>query len=147
MGMAAVLAAVTAPGVNLGCVRRRLLFFRLFTDYLVAQRQALVAYPRCTGRRHGRDPVAGLPAEAALSCPGLIPHLLDPGDRRAGRPPGCGKYRVHTAHAAVADIRARPGDQLLDLLLALPAKRAREMVPGIGHPLTVPRQAQCAAPS
>ena len=47
----------------------------------------------------------------------------------------------------IADVRARPGNQLLDLLLALPAKRAREKVPSSGHPLTVPRQAQRAAAS
>jgi pimeloyl-ACP methyl ester carboxylesterase len=118
--------AAASPGslVSTLGVRRRHPFFHL-TDYLVAQLQALVAHPRRTGRCHGRDPVAGLPAEAALSGPGLIPHLLDPGDRRAGCSAGCGKYRVHAGHATVADVRARPGDQLLDLLLIFPAERAR----------------------
>jgi len=125
-------------------VRRRLLLFQLFTDYLVAQRQALVAYPRGTGRCHRRDPVAGLRAEAALPCPGLAPHRLDPGDRRANHLAGCSKYRVHVAQATVADVRTWPGNQLLDLLLALSTERARQMVPSVGHSPTVLRQDRCA---
>src|SRR5215831_13308235 len=65
-GMGSVFAGGHSPLVSTLGVRRRLLFFQLFTDYLVAQRQALVAYPRGTGRCHRRDPVAGLSAEAAL---------------------------------------------------------------------------------
>jgi hypothetical protein len=45
---------------------------KFLIQYLVAQFQALVADPRVSGRCHGRDLIAGLPAEAALFCPGLI---------------------------------------------------------------------------
>src|SRR5260370_4848284 len=113
-------------------------YWRFLIDYLVAQFQALVADPRVTGRCHGRDLMAVLPAEAALFCPGLIAYPLDRGDGRAGGPAGLGYHRVRAAYALVADVRARPGDQLLDLLLALPAERARQKVSRIGHPPTVP---------
>jgi len=119
---------------------------RFFAHYLVAQLQALVADPLVTGRCHGRDLIAALLAEAALLRPGLIAYLLDRGDGRAGRPPGFGYHRVHTAEAAVADVRVRPGDQLLDLLLCLPAERARQKGSRIGHSPTVFEQQQQLRP-
>jgi hypothetical protein len=70
---------------------------KFLIQYLVAQFQALVADPRVSGRCHGRDLIAGLPAEAALFCPGLITHLLNHGDRRADRPTWFGYHRVHVA--------------------------------------------------
>jgi len=113
---------------------------KFLIQYLVAQFQALVADPRVSGRCHGRDLMAGLPAEAALFCPGLITYLLNRGDGRANRPAGFGYHRVRAADASVADIRVRPRDQLLDLLLALPAERARQKVSRIGHSPTLPGQ-------
>jgi hypothetical protein len=84
--------------------------------------------------------MATLPAEAALFCSGLITYLLDRGDGRAGRPAGLGYHGMHAVQATIADVHARPGDQLLDLLLILSAERARQEVSRSGHSPTVPKQ-------
>lgn len=60
---------------------------KFLIHYLVAQFQALVADPRVSGRCHGRDLMARLPAAAALFCPGLITHLLNRGDGRVSGQP------------------------------------------------------------
>jgi GNAT superfamily N-acetyltransferase len=113
---------------------------RYLAHYLVAQLQALAADPRISGRGHGRDLLAALPAEAALLRARLITNLLDRGDGRAGRPARFAYYRVRAAYASVADVRGRRADQHLDLLLALSAERARQRVSRIGHLPTVPRR-------
>ena len=113
---------------------------RFFAYYLLAQLQALVADdPPITSRCHGRDLVTVLPAEAALFCLGVITYLLDRGYGRAGRLAVPGYHHVRVAHTTVTDKHAGPGDQLRDLLLALPAERARQKVSGTEHSPTVPR--------
>src|SRR5215472_13217729 len=97
---------------------------QFFGDDLVAEPDALVADLRVTRRCHRRDLVASLAAEAAPFSAVRITHLRDGGDGRAGRLARGGQDRVHAADALVADVYARPGDQLLDLLLVLPAERA-----------------------
>src|SRR5271166_5237178 len=126
---------------NTSCPPRLAGAGRYFAHYLVAQFQALTADPRVSGRGHGRDLLAALPAEAALLRPGLITNLLDRGDGRAGHPARLGYYRVRAAYASVADVSGRRADQHLDLLLALSAERARQHVSRTGHLPTVPRHA------
>jgi hypothetical protein len=77
---------------------------RYLTQYLVAKFQALVAGSRVTRRCHGRDLMATLPAEAALFSSGLITHLLDRGDRRAGHLAGSGH---HCVRAVASGIRCK----------------------------------------
>src|SRR5215468_11271616 len=117
---------------------------RNLAHYLVAELQALVADPRATGRPHGRDLMAALPAEAALSCPGRIAYVLERGDGRAGRPAGFGYYRVRATDAPLADVHLRHAEQHLDLLFALSAERARRQVSRIGHSPTLPVQGELA---
>ena len=117
---------------------------QLFDNDLVAQVKALG-----TDRGAGRGPVhrhlrhdghavdlpAVLPAERALDAgcvPGHRYHLAERGDggvTGAEQVPGQG-------NAAVADVYARAGDQLVHLLLLLPAERAgQEQIAGRGLPL------------
>ena len=105
--------------------------------YLVAQLQAPAANLGFTGRCHACDLIAVFPAETALSCSGLIADLLNRGDGRACRPVGFAYHCARTAHATVADVHARSGDDFLDLLPAFPAERARHMVFRFGHSLKV----------
>src|SRR2546421_956235 len=81
--------------------------------------------------------MAGLPAEAALLVPVLSADMLNRGDGRANRPAGSGYHRVRATDAPVADVHARPRDQLLDLLLVLPAERARQISSRTRHSPTV----------
>jgi hypothetical protein len=105
--------------------------------YLVAKFQALVTDPHITGRCHSRDLLAALAAEAALFCRGVSTHLLDRSNGSAGRPPGFRYHRLRAAHTTVADVPALPGDQLLYLLLAPPAERARQKLSKTRHVASV----------
>src|SRR5215472_5206788 len=119
----------------------------LVADYLVAQVQALVADPRVSGCCHGPDLVAALPAQAAPPVTGLVAHPPDRGDGRAGRRAGRGQHRADAVGTTVADAGIRPGDQLLDLLLVLPAERARQAARVERHVPTVPRHRVGRCPS
>lgn len=93
--------------------------------YLRAQPQALVADSGATSRCHGGDLVAALAAEAAPFRAVLVVHLLDDRNGRADPPAGSSQRLVRSADAPVTDEYARTGDEGFNLLLLLPAERAR----------------------
>lgn len=108
--------------------------------YLVAQADALDADPHIIGPRHGLDMLAALSAEAAAFVTSLVIHLPDCGYGSACRLAGRGQHRMDAVNTTVADIAMRPDDQLLDLLLVLPAERARKQVTEAG-PAAAPASA------